>query len=619
MITTNLFSSYVGNVVFASEAKQSHSTSFINEIASATPRNDRFYSKKPEQLREMRMLINIALLSSFLLLKVANADVTNIHQACSNQESWSYSQSTPYGQTKSIQEFLALMVGSDIALEQAAQGWVAMKTLPFARSNGDKQLFTSYAEARLLLSVGYGHSAYEHFESLLISSVSNKSPAARTVSIATLECLNRIALRYPTFNLNTDTERALEQHADLFLNLKDKTLISMAGLNLIRHAIDAGDTDRLRTQYRLLAQPQFAEFAQLLVALKLENQHQIELHGARFVALSAGRSPLSKYRGQALVAVGAAYAQNGDIDQALAAFKRVSPNSNYYPTALSDYGALLHSKDDDTKAVSVLLKLQMGGLTRTFQPRAHIELAESMGTLCHFPEARYIFRQYGQRYGLLTHRLEQIQNEVRAGKESYYSEALKLNHTVGDPKASVSDSIIFLEWMRSPRTQAYQKELNLFIDEAKMTELDRKQWKTIEVFVKSPYLPTFERLIAQADPSRAEYKARQISMQVEINSEIESTTSKMVRSLSEIYPQLELVRAEILRGAGSQIAMQDINSDDEDSEQSRGVSAVSEASLGISFHWEKFALNEVSTHEVWKDEQELSSQIVIENICPKKK
>jgi hypothetical protein len=48
-VTTHLFSSYVDNVVFVSEAKQSHSTSFIVEIASAPPRNDRFYSKKPEQ------------------------------------------------------------------------------------------------------------------------------------------------------------------------------------------------------------------------------------------------------------------------------------------------------------------------------------------------------------------------------------------------------------------------------------------------------------------------------------------------------------------------------------------------------------------------------------------
>jgi hypothetical protein len=42
-VTAHLFSSYVDNVVFASKAKQSHST-------SAAPRNDRFHSKKPEQL-----------------------------------------------------------------------------------------------------------------------------------------------------------------------------------------------------------------------------------------------------------------------------------------------------------------------------------------------------------------------------------------------------------------------------------------------------------------------------------------------------------------------------------------------------------------------------------------
>jgi hypothetical protein len=56
-VTAHLFSSYVDNVVFASEAKQSHSTSFIDEIASAEPRNDRFYSKKPEQLRSNRTAI----------------------------------------------------------------------------------------------------------------------------------------------------------------------------------------------------------------------------------------------------------------------------------------------------------------------------------------------------------------------------------------------------------------------------------------------------------------------------------------------------------------------------------------------------------------------------------
>jgi hypothetical protein len=47
-VTAHLFSSYVDNGVVANEVKQSHGSSFIDEIASAPPRNDRFYSKKPE-------------------------------------------------------------------------------------------------------------------------------------------------------------------------------------------------------------------------------------------------------------------------------------------------------------------------------------------------------------------------------------------------------------------------------------------------------------------------------------------------------------------------------------------------------------------------------------------
>jgi hypothetical protein len=50
-VTAHLFSSYVDSGVIANEVKQSHCFSFIDEIASATPRKDSSYSKKPEQLQ----------------------------------------------------------------------------------------------------------------------------------------------------------------------------------------------------------------------------------------------------------------------------------------------------------------------------------------------------------------------------------------------------------------------------------------------------------------------------------------------------------------------------------------------------------------------------------------
>jgi tetratricopeptide (TPR) repeat protein len=88
-VTTRLFSSYVDNVVFASEAKPSHGTSFIDEIASAAPRNDRFYSKKPEQLpqrllqslRSFAMTLHLICLFAIASQSVKAASVKELEDA----------------------------------------------------------------------------------------------------------------------------------------------------------------------------------------------------------------------------------------------------------------------------------------------------------------------------------------------------------------------------------------------------------------------------------------------------------------------------------------------------------------------------------------------------------
>jgi hypothetical protein len=69
--------------VFASEAKQSHSTRFIDEIASAAPPNDRFYSKKPEQLQRKGAIM----VRKFYLCLLAGLLVTS-STSFAQQESW---------------------------------------------------------------------------------------------------------------------------------------------------------------------------------------------------------------------------------------------------------------------------------------------------------------------------------------------------------------------------------------------------------------------------------------------------------------------------------------------------------------------------------------------------
>jgi hypothetical protein len=485
------------------------------------------------------VLVAILLCSS----GVALANPTRATNACSEQEVWKVTAKIP----KPWFELFAKQISQKKSLLADYNKAFVMKT---RMKDMEAKVFADYWMARTLYALNIKHLANRAFNQIVASPL---QPGTMGIKVAALQCINRIQDEYPSLLLSKE---ALDRMGSL-----DWKNTSAAQQNVMREAA----VNYLKSQpaevswksdivagkaYRLVKDGDAYEaFIEALLSMREGNYQDAILKYQRFFAYG-NKIPnsLKKHTDMLHLLLGRVHYERREFDQAIAEFKKVRVESNYFPQSLSDVSWAYLLKKKFNEAVGSAFSLQTGLMAKTFNPEAPVVGAIALVELCHYPDALRQLKHLQKSY-LSTYKW--LYSWASGGQNQHLYDLLL---DVLSKKKTGIPSKVSAEWIRSSVYLAAQKELNL-------VDYEKNISNRILALIRTQPKPGFARLKDMLDGLIPELMAKEKSLVDRINFELTAVSRRLLEEISSAAENAQLVEADVYNAAGDDMIQKNARPD----------------------------------------------------------
>ena len=265
---------------------------------------------------------------------------------------------------------------------------------------------------------------------------------------------------------------------------------------------------------------------------------------------------------------------------------------------------------DYAGAAEKTVNLIFRDLRTVFAPHAPVLLAITQHENCRYSDANGSLKRFKKTYGRIYHILQEWSKRQKTNPVDYYSIFIEYIRTQkGLPR------LIGLEWSRSPELLAIQEEMNLLLEEQRITG----QFKMELLERKGP----FKRF----SPGLTQYFSKVVEMIERSNTELEKTlilninniliwkNYSMTLVLLEAFDNAELLEADTLRRLGTKVLTKG-----RVIEKTRGHTGKKLSNEIPSLNWgdvEETDADSQSGSETWDDELG-GVKVDLTNLCNKK-
>jgi hypothetical protein len=529
---------------------------------------------------------NLFLVIAFLASSsVAYANPTRATKACTEQEVWKVTSKIP----KAWFELFAKQISQKKSLLADYNKAFVMKS---RLKDVEAKVFADYWMARTLFSLNIKHLANRAFNQIVASPL---QPGTMGIKIAALQCINRIQDEYPSLLISKE---ALDRMASLDLkntSAAQQSVLREAAVGFLKAqpAEVSWKSDIVAGKaYRLLKNGEAYEaFVEALLSLREGNYQDAILKFNRFFAFGNKiPSSLKKHLDMTHLLLGRVHYERREFDQAIAEFKKVRVESNYFPQSLSDISWAYLLKRKFNEAVGSAFSLQTGLMAKTFNPEAPVVGAIALVELCHYPDA---LRQ-----------LKHLQKSYLSTYKWLYAWASNnppQNHTLYDQllddlskKKTGIPSKVSAEWIRSSVYLAAQKELNL-------VDYEKNISNRILALVRTQPKPGFMRLKELLDALIPDLIAKEKSLVDRVNFELTTVSRRLLEEISSAAENAQLVEADVYNAAGDDMIQKNARPDliaaarrlKDDPNQKEKLP---------TYDWGNLPSSVDETTEVWEDE-----------------
>lgn len=485
--------------------------------------------------------------------------------------------------------------------------------IPFrAKKDAASKALVSYWTSRQLFSTGLTHAAHRNFDVLIAAGF----PASTMgVSIAAVECMNRIHSKVPALQFTEASAKSLIAFAKSGnVPAYAKNLVASAIYKIFREKLSQG-------------KPQ-GEVAALLPFIEVSPIYQqvarglLETREGRFPAaiaeLQAASSrkefgtEFAESKNDLLLTLGRLYYSNKDYKNAILTLRKVDQTSNAMPNALEDLSWSYLQLKMYAESMAAAASLQVGDLRRSFVPEAPTVAAIALYELCQYPESLKAAKLFRHLYASSFRWLGGWEKRKKSGsKTPYYAIVAKF---LKGESTDVPDPIVS-EWIRSSQFVAFQEELNAALDaQAAASRLIAKMKK------ESPSSPEEGRalkMIRQLLASEVKYlKTRAERLVPMIDSAFDAKTESLAKRLGAAVDNVQLVEIDLYNRASEDIIFKSTHPEFAELAKRLSSDEVKKKKSGTMDFGGYDAQSELS-NEVWDDEiGRLNTNLP--NVCKKK-
>ncbi|MEK6579905.1 MAG: hypothetical protein AABZ55_11815, partial [Bdellovibrionota bacterium] len=324
----------------------------------------------------------------------------------------------------------------------------------------EAQAIGTYWMSRALYAIGMHHLAKSGFEQVFMY---RDLPETQGVQFAALECLNRINREYSNLGFSKDVAAKILNYPYQPLGLGQKALFQEAAFVLLKsgraESLGTGAKEKLLAM--TLGPGGYEPLARGFFAVEQADVQGSIAEFKRYFAVAAKFTApyLKKFEDTAHLLLARNLYEAKQYDLSIEEFRKVQPDSNYFPISLSDLSWAYLRKFNYNEAVGTALGLQSGGMSRTFAPEAPLIVAMSLVEVCHYPEALKQLKVFTKAYYPAYKWLYSWKsNPITQNKTPYELTLAFIKKQPGIP------SKVATEWLRSPVFLANQKEINLLTD-----------------------------------------------------------------------------------------------------------------------------------------------------------
>lgn len=419
------------------------------------------------------------------------------HNACQDSERWSYSKNLSDSWQDEFEGFLSKKKSAVRGFSQA----LALRRQSGTYANESMRIFGEYWISRALIEGKMADIAFGGFS--LIASYPTTAEIA-PIQIAALECLNRIQLKYPGFELGDNVIKRIPEIAMLATSPDEREAVGSALVWAVKIEVSkpAFSESKVKAHLASLSAKElgaYSNWGHALVSSRLSRHADTNRELTQWLTLAPTSPNLTKHLDQVYLLKARALFAMGQYHEAEEALKKIKKSSNELAKALSELSWSYLMDEKYGEAIGTSLGFLAGGLRHTFAPEAPMVAAMALNEICQYPESIKAINTFKKNYEKPFKWLDSWQKN----QTPLYGAAVEFLQKKGDVPARVGT-----EWVRSPLFLSYQGRINLLIDEKDFATALGKQGAKEQRKLAADILVHWKELKGRIQAMRAKSKTR---------------------------------------------------------------------------------------------------------------
>jgi len=533
--------------------------------------------------------------------------------ACTERESWKFSQRTPEAWRRQLRE-------TPKDRESALKLYVLGYVLRSSGVSAEARTLGEYFMARAIFQMEQIHVAFGLFERVVTGPMVEETSY---IKMAALECLQRIRIRYPSLPVSKgvlDGVRGISLRGVARSQVNALTMLALAYFK-------KNPSDESYGYLRLFVPGSIQEvFAKMVLAAQGEQGAEVLRMGEQFLAMSKkmpkNAVPVTELDTVHIILARTYYTMR-DFKRAIVAFQNVRRGSAFFVQSYSDLAWSFLAQKKYNEAVSTAYNLLVGGMSANFAPDAAVIAAIAYFETCHYPEARRALRHFKKNYVPVYQWLAEWANKPAGKHENLYQKAVNdLKWLSSAPKGkALSPVSVFLvpAWVGSAGFLAIQGELNLLLDEVpaqeKLIKSLRGQAATLRN-PKDPYKKAYVYLAGYLEFYKKILSDMRVKAVAEIDKDLTDLAEQLLLQVADAAENSQFVEVEVLNAAGTDIINENARPGLKAQAEEAAKAAQKGVKSGTTLDWGKFSETQNGEQEIWEDELGfLKSEVT--DICPK--